>query len=51
MMFLLQSSFQVTTVYKEITPIGWILIIGLPLVLIFGLGWLIVKLLKKPKLK
>lgn len=51
MLFLIQSSFQVTTIYKEITPIGWILIIGLPLVLIFVLGWLIVKLLKKPKLK
>ncbi len=51
MIFLIQSSFEVTTVYKEITPIGWIVIIGLPLGLLFGLGWLIVKILKKPKLK
>lgn len=50
-MFLLQSSFQVTTVYKEITPIGWILIIGLPIGIIFGIVYLIIKLLKKPKLK
>jgi hypothetical protein len=51
LLFQANSSFHVYTVYKEITPIGWIVIIGLPLVLIFGLGWLVVKFLKKSKLK
>lgn len=46
-----QSSFQVHTVYKEITPIGWAVIIILPLALIFGIIFSIVKILKKPKLK
>lgn len=51
-LFLFQESkFEVHTIWKEITPFGWILIIGLPLVFILGIIFLIVKILKKPKLK
>lgn len=51
LIFQAKSSFEVTTIYKEITPIGWLVVIVLSLALIFRIVFLIVKMLKKPKLK
>ncbi len=46
-----QTSFGIYEVSRRLTPIGWIVVIIFPLVLIFGIIYLIIKFLKKPKLK
>ena len=51
LLFVQASSFEVHTIWKEITPIGWIVIIAFPLALLLGAIFLIAKFLKKPKLK
>jgi hypothetical protein len=45
------TSFYVYNFNKELTPLGWAVVIILPLGLIFRIIFLIVKFLKKPKLK
>ncbi len=51
LLFIQNSSFEVHTVYKELTPLGWFVVIVFPLAFVFGIVFLIVKILKKPKLK
>lgn len=49
--FVQHTGVEVKTIHKELTPIGWIVVIVLPLALIFGIIFLIAKFLKKSKLK
>ena len=44
-------SFGVYHIEKSLTPLGWAIIIILPITLIFGLIYLIAKILKKTKIK
>lgn len=39
------------TIHKELTPLGWFVVIVFPLAFLLGVVFLIVKILKKPKLK
>ena len=44
-------SYGVYEVKRSLTPLGWAAILILPTALIFGVIYLTIKILKKPKLK
>ncbi|MDQ3063033.1 MAG: hypothetical protein M3R14_09265 [Acidobacteriota bacterium] len=44
-------AFGIHEIERSLTPLGWVVIIILPIALIFGVIYLIAKVLKKTKLK
>ncbi|MGI8787350.1 MAG: hypothetical protein ACR2HG_06280 [Pyrinomonadaceae bacterium] len=42
-------SFGIYEIKRSLTPLGWTVVIIVPLALIFGTTYLIAKILKKPK--